>query len=167
MGTYEISWSADDIFELAERMEIEGAKFYRRAASFADDPEVANLFSDLAAQEDEHKRTFERIRKQMRRDLKVDDSWDPQGILRMYLQAWVSGQVFDIKASPSDLLSKNDTPEKILNMAIGLEKDSIAYYYGIRSSVPEGEEREWVDLIIQEEMKHIFDLTKERSRFKK
>jgi len=60
-----------------------------------------------------------------------------EGIVQTYLQGWVSGRVFDKSVKPADVLSGEETAEQILNMAIGLEKDSIAFYAGIRSMVPE------------------------------
>lgn len=166
MSAYEITWNSDEIFEMAEQIEVEGAKFYRKAAGASSDQELKALLLELAAQEDQHRQTFSKIRAEMKTELKFDESWDPEGIVRTYLQGWVSGQVFDVKIKPEELLSTNNTPQKVLQLAIGLEKDSIAFYVGIVQMVPEELGKGWVERIIQEEMKHIIVLTKEMRRFK-
>lgn len=166
MGVYEITWNADEVFEIAEQIEIDGANFYRKAASVSSDQQLKTLLLELADQEDQHKQTFSKIRAEMKKELNLDDSWDPEGIVRTYLQRFASGQVFDIKVKPEELLSRIDTPLKVLQLAIGLEKDSIAFYVGIVQMVPESLGKQWVEKIIQEEMKHIIVLTKEMRRFK-
>ncbi len=52
-------FNADEVFEMAEQIERNGARFYRAAAKKI--PEVSQVFSDLAAMEDEHEKTFAAI----------------------------------------------------------------------------------------------------------
>ena len=52
--------------------------------------------------------------------------------------------------------SKGDEPlESIINTAIGLEKDSIVFYLGIRKLVPKAMGIDKIDDIIREEMSHV------------
>jgi len=51
--------------------------------------------------------------------------------------------------------------EDILQMAIGLEKDSIVFYLGMKEMVPERLGRGKIDGIIKEEMRHVNDLSRE------
>ncbi len=55
-------FNADEIFEMAEQIERNGAKFYRRMAENVSDISIPQLFLDLAAMEDEHEKTFASIR---------------------------------------------------------------------------------------------------------
>jgi len=73
----------------------------------------------------------------------------------MYLRAWADGHVFDPKAAPSQQLTGKETREEILRIAIGLEKDSIAFYVGIKQAIPPEWGQAKVDAIIKEEMGHI------------
>ena len=67
------------------------------------------------------------------------------------------------KADPSDKLTGRESLEEILQTAIGLEKDSITFYLGIREMVPEKLGKDKVDRIIKEEMSHVVMLTEELS----
>ena len=46
-------------------------------------------------------------------------------------------------------------------MAIGLEKDSIVFYLGMKEMVPERLGGSRIDGIIREEMRHVNDLSRE------
>ena len=73
------------------------------------------------------------------------------------------GSVFNLKSDPAELLTGNESMEEIINRALGLEKDSIVFYLGIRDMVPERLGRNRLDDIIREEMNHISILSKELS----
>jgi len=52
-------------------------------------------------------------------------------------------------------LTGREKAEDIFRMAIGLEKDSIVFYLGMKDAVPERLGRSKIDRIIKEEMVHI------------
>ena len=58
-------FNADDVFEMAEQIERNGAVFYRKAAADIKDPDAKNFLSDLAAMEDSHEKTFSTMRKKL------------------------------------------------------------------------------------------------------
>lgn len=76
-----------------------------------------------------------------------------------YLQAWADGHVFDMKSDPVDNLSGTETLADILQMAIGMEKESIVFYLAFKDAVPKQSDRDQIDSILKEEMKHIATLT--------
>jgi len=51
-------FNADEIFEMAEQIERNGAKFYRRAAEQVTSPDGSELLLNLAVMEDVHEKTF-------------------------------------------------------------------------------------------------------------
>ena len=57
-----MDFNIDEIFELAEQMERNGAKFYRAAAEAISDKEQQQQLVELALMEDEHERTFSGMR---------------------------------------------------------------------------------------------------------
>ena len=57
-----ISFSADEIFEMAEEIERNGAGFYREAAKNTSDKEIKQMLLELADMEDEHLTTFQQMR---------------------------------------------------------------------------------------------------------
>ncbi len=48
--------TAFEVLEIAEKMEREAARFYRKAAGMYHDPSLSKLFSDLAQWEKRHVR---------------------------------------------------------------------------------------------------------------
>lgn len=146
-------FNANEILAVAEQIERNGASFYRRAAEGMED-ESHDMLLELAEMEDEHEKTFAR----MRADLPGQD-WaephDPTGEAELYLQSFAAGYVFDLNADPLERLAGAKSLKSILRAAIGLEKDSIVFYVGIREAVPQGLGRGKVSDIISEEMSHV------------
>lgn len=148
-----ITFNANEIFEIAEQIERNGAKFYRAAAEKFS--AVRQTLIDLAADEDEHLKTFQAMRTQLTSKEQQPDVFDPDGQAQMYLKAMANGHVFDVKADPAEKLTGQETAEDILKIALGIERDSIAYYVGLKDYVPVKAGRDKVEDIIREEIKHI------------
>jgi len=148
-----VTLNADEIFEIAEQIERNGAKFYRAAAKKFS--VIRQVLLDLAAQEDEHLKIFQDMRAQLTGKQQQPDVFDPDGQAQMYLRAMADGHIFDIKADPAKRLACQGTAENILKMALGIERDSIAYYVGLKEYVPVKAGRDKVEDIIKEEMRHI------------
>lgn len=146
-------FSADEIFEMAEQIERNGAMFYRAAADKFSS--MRQLLLDLAAMEDEHEKTFAAMRTQLTGEEQQSDVFDPDGQAQMYLRSFSDGHVFDIKADPVEQLGALETPEDLLKKAIELEKDSIVFYIGLKELVPPKAGKSRVQTIIEEEMRHV------------
>ena len=126
-------FSADEVFEMAEEIERNGAKFYRAAAEKL--PEVEKIFLKLAEMEDEHLKTFMAMRKELSGTELEQPVYDPDDEAQMYLQVMADGRVFNVKTDPAKKLAGIQTPQAALNMAISAEKDSIAFYAGLKETV--------------------------------
>jgi len=150
-----ITFNAFEIFEMAEQIERNGVKFYRKAAQSIADQKVHQMLLSLADMEAEHEETFAGMRKQLsdeERELRV---FDPENEMALYLQAMANGHVFDLKKDPSEQLTGTETVEDILKFAIEAEKDSIVFYLGLKDFVPAKAGKHQVEAIIKEEMGHI------------
>lgn len=150
-----VTFSADEIFEMAEQIERNGAKFYRKAATAVSGVEMKNLFKELAEMEDDHENTFADMRAELADSERLPAIFDPNDEVGLYLQAMADGKVFDVKTDPSEQLAGMETPQDILNTAIGLEKNSIVFYLGLEDYVPAESGKDKVRAIIKEEMGHI------------
>ena len=160
------SFNADEIFEMAEQIERNGSRFYRRAAEGAVDPRNRRLFLDLAAMEDEHEKVFASMRANLAHGEREATVFDPDGQAALYLRAMADEHVFDVKADPTELFAGKETMEDILRTAIGMEKDSIVFYLGMKELVPQRLGKDRIDDIIKEEMGHIAILSKELTSLK-
>ena len=148
-------FSADDIFEMAEQMERNGAKFYRTAAENVADISAKELLIGLAVMEDEHEKTFASLRADLSEKEKAATVFDPEGESSHYLRALADPRVFFEKEI--DISSMKD----ILKAAVEAEKDAIVFYLGMKDLVPDKLGKDKLDIIIKEEMGHIRILSKE------
>ncbi len=151
-----ITFSVDEIFEMAEQIERNGAKFYRAAAAFENLSANRSLLLRLAEMEDDHEKTFSAMRAKLSDAEKRSYTADPDNEGALYLQALADGKVFE--AEPAKELSGSESAEQILNIAIGLEKDSVVFYQSMKDVVPRASGKEWLDEIIKQEIGHIVDL---------
>jgi rubrerythrin len=156
-----VTFTPDEIFALAVLIEQNGAKFYTRAAQYAFALAAKDFFNGLAALELSHERTFTRMREELSEELRRSATFDPEGLSGAYLKALADGRIFDLKSDPLKKLSGKENVNDIIKMAIGMEKDSIIFYLGMREFIPEGQGRDKIDAIIKEEMRHITVLSKE------
>ena len=154
-------FNADEIFEMAEALEKNGAAFYTKAAAGATDPTAKTLLEGLAAMEVDHQKTFAEFRAQLTDKDKQPLVFDPQGETAQYLKALADTRVFFEKQIDMTSL------EAILKEAITAEKDSIVFYLGMKDMVPDGSGKDRIDAIIKEEMGHIQQLSRELAALKK
>jgi rubrerythrin len=148
-----IVFNADEILGMAEQIERNGAVFYRRAASAH--PGAAKLLLEIAHQEDRHRETFEAMRRDLSDDLHQETAYDPDSEAGLYLKALADRRVFILDSVPNGGLNGTESLEEIVAIAIGKEKDSIAFYAGLKSVVPVSLGADRLDAIIAEEVKHI------------
>ncbi|MDP2949123.1 MAG: ferritin family protein [Chloroflexota bacterium] len=152
-------FSVDEVLEIAQLMERNGARFYRRASQAFADSRARDVLLDLAIAEDEHEKAFAAMRADLSRQERESSVGDPYARAAAYLRGMVDGQLFDVKADPSERLTGQETVEEIIKTAVGLEKDSIVFYLGAKQMVPEGPGRRRIDAIIKAEMGHIAALS--------
>ena len=154
-------FNADEILEMAQHIERNGARFYRRAAELVEEVAIRKLLEDLAAWEDGHERAFVTMRADLAAQEREPQVFDPEHEISMYLRAMADGHVFDARVDPADTLTGRESAEDILRMAIGQEKDSIVFYTGLREMISQTAGKERIEAIIKEEMGHIGFLNRE------
>ena len=142
-------FTADEIFEMAQQIEKNGASFYRAAAEGTSDAAFKTMLLDLALMEDEHEKTFAEMRASLSAKEKGAAVFDPENQAGQYLKALADTRIFFHKAL--DLSSKVE----ILKEALTAEKDSIVFYLGMNEMIPDGRGKNRIDAIIKEEMNHI------------
>ncbi len=160
-----LPFSADEIFAMAEQIERNGVKFYRRAAEAQHDSRLRQMLLDLADWEQQHVNIFTA----MRAELAAKGGavrLEPGTEADLYLRALADGRVFDVKGDPSGKLTGDESPGEILRTAIGLEKDSIVFYVGMKEMVSSQADKDRVGAIIREEMRHVSQLDGELGRLK-
>ncbi|OGR21870.1 MAG: rubrerythrin [Desulfobacula sp. RIFOXYA12_FULL_46_16] len=142
-------FNADDIFEMAVKIEQNGAVFYRDAVGQVEEKKNKDFLLELAQMEDEHGVIFSNLKKELTAQEKIVTTFDPEDENILYLNAFADSKVFFKKEKPDNNF------RNILHCAIQTEKDSIVFYLGIKELVPEKYGRSKIDTIIKEEMGHI------------
>jgi len=155
-----IHFNADEIFRMAEQIERNGRDFYARAANRTAESGPAQFLLGLAAMEAEHEKIFAGMRAGLSEQERKATVPDPDDQALAYLRAWADGHVFDLRSRPAEKLTGKEKVEDILRIAIGLEKDSIVFYLGMKDAVPERLGRSKIDPIIKEEMSHMSSLSR-------
>ncbi|MDD5459937.1 MAG: ferritin family protein [Phycisphaerae bacterium] len=161
-----ITFNADEIFEMAEKIERDGAGFYRQAAKFAADKEIKQMFLDLAGMEDRHLATFQEMRKQLSEEEKEDTVFDPDNEAAMYLQTMARGHGWEGKKSLTENLTGKETLGEILDIAVNAENNSVVFYTGLKELVPSRAGRDKIEAIIKEELGHIAVLSQKITGWK-
>lgn len=151
-------FNANDVFEMAEQIERNGAAFYRLAAKQF--PAQQGLLTIIAEQEDAHGAVFSALRRQLVGREQEAAEFDPDQEGQAYLRALADRRVVDVSRKPKDILKGAESFADILGIAIGMERDSIAFYVGMQDMVPPNMGRDKLGLIIKEEQKHIVFLNR-------
>jgi rubrerythrin len=155
-----VNFTAFEIFEIAEQVERNGAKFYRDAATAAKDKSMQRFFLQLAEMEDNHERIFVDLRKSLENESDDTKVFDPNNEMIYYLKAIAKSASWEGKAAPRIEFTGSETPVQIIKTAIEAEKASINYYLGLKEFVSSQNGKKKVDGIIKEEMGHVVTLQK-------
>jgi rubrerythrin len=150
-------FNSDEIFEMAEDIERQGAAFYTKAAGLFSDAGIKKLLEGLSRMESGHEKAFKKMRSDMLSD--AFKGYDPDEMAASYIHAFTEGKVFSKGADMCDALNAKSTLAEVLKMAIEAEKNSILFYLGIKKALPETMAKDAIEDIIAEEMKHIVMLT--------
>jgi rubrerythrin len=152
-------FNADEVFEMAIRIENNGAAFYRKAAGLQSDIDNKKFLEGLASMEDQHRKIFTEMRTTLIEKDKGPKVFDPYDEVSQYLAAMADTIGGEGSPSVADALTGDDTLEEILQTAVGLEKDSILFYLGLKDLIPPQSGKDRIDEIIREERRHVVQLS--------
>ena len=147
-------FNSSEIYQFAIKIEENGEKFYRQMTEKLDDPKVKELFTFLANEEVDHKRTFEKMLSKFE-DYTPVESYP--GEYFAYLKAYADNLVFGFKKFDDDI-SKIEDAASAVQFAIGKELDTIMYFQEMKNIVPKSELNR-INSIINEERKHVVKLS--------
>jgi len=149
-----VNFNVDEIFEIAEQIERNGAKFYREAAGMASDKSVKKMFVDLAAMEEGHLQIFQEMRRQLGEADKEQTTFDPDNQALLYLQTMADEHGTEGKKDSMTRLTGRETIKEIFETAVRAERNSIVFYTGLKVMVSAAG-RDKLEKIIMEELGHL------------
>ena len=150
-----ISYNAGEILEIAAQIEKNGKEFYTLAHQKTTDPDARALLKELAVWEDEHAAIFDCLLKNVIARTGVEPGFDVDDDTWEYMKAAADSHIFVANANLPRLLDTCTTAREVLEMALRFEKDSVVFYATVRKIVPEGEDRDAVGRVEEEEMRHV------------
>jgi len=154
-------FNADEIFEMALQIERNGEKFYRESAKRIKDSDARDLLTKLADMEIEHQKVFQGMRTALTPADQKAMTFDPNNEAGLYLASLANTRVFFEKDIDTSQL------QGIFKSALAAEKDSIAFYLGMKDLAPTGSGRDKIEEIIREEMRHVRLLGEKLAALKK
>jgi rubrerythrin len=152
-------FNAAEVFDMAIQIEANGAAFYRKAAGLQKDSSDQHFLETIALMEDRHKADFEEMKKQVSDLEKSPTVFDPDDELTLYLKAMADAHGGEGSPDVLEMLTGQETMTEIIRIAIGLEKESILFYLGLKDMVPPKLGRDRINGIIEEEKKHVAQLS--------
>jgi rubrerythrin len=146
-------FSITEVVEQAVQTEKLGYQFYTTMSDrFKEDDGLHKLFSTLALKEQRHEKTFRELLGIIGDEEPVN--WEEA---EQYLRAIVESEFFLGKNTALPSMAQVKTVEDAVTFALGFEKETLLYFYGLRDAV---KEKEVVEEIINEERSHIMWLSK-------
>lgn len=146
-----VQFDAHEVLQIAEQIERNGGKFYRKAEAMFENAPLKKLFSQLAGWELQHEKVFAK----MRSDLEGADHERSTEDLIPQARVMAGLAVFGIRSDPEVEIEKDADKQEVLRLALEKERDSVVFYTGLKGFVPDQAAREQVESIIHEEMRHI------------
>jgi len=150
-----VELTARQVFLIAEQIERNGAKFYRKAAGMFRDPTTARMFDQLAGWESRHEAIFAEMRLSLEEKEAAESPDQPESGLLPHSRVLAGLAVFGIQADPQVELTGHEDRGTVLHWALQKERDSVIFYSGLKEFVKDAPGVRRVDEIISEEMRHI------------
>ena len=141
-----------DIREIAVQIEKNGEAAYRKAAEMVKDSAISEIFIWMAEEEKVHRSFFKSIESS---ELITEEQRELEEMGRQLLQEMVADQTFSLD---KEMLLETDDFAEALTQAQALEKDTIMFYEFLFNLVSDDETRQQLELVIEEEKRHVEQL---------
>ena len=150
-----ISFSGSELINIAIGIERRGITFYDIMTRSTENATARDVFQHLADMEREHIQIFQGMLSEANR---YQPSETYTGEYAAYFQALVDSAVFTDDMATSEMATQVESDIEAMELAIGAEKDSILFYYGMRDIMPQ-RAQPTVNKIITEEKSHLRQLS--------
>lgn len=145
--------TVSEVLEIAEKMERDAARFYRRAAGMYHDAKISKLFADLAQWEKRHIQVFEEMKDHFSERTWEGGRFDLDRVDAARLE--VPPAVFGDTSDPAKELTGRETRTDVLKLAIQKERQTIGYYTALTEFTLGQDNIEAVRAVIEEEKRHV------------
>lgn len=155
-------FTAGELYDIGVGIEKNGAAYYEALSRATGDETLKGIYSGLASMERHHIEVFQSLRAGAGSGPVVPPVDEEE--YGAYLKALIDSSVFTDDKVAMEMAKNADGPGEALQLALGAEKDSILFYTEMRDMVPQ-RERDAVERIINEERKHVRELSELKQRY--
>jgi len=142
-------FTAQDILDIAIKLEKNGEKTYRDARLHISGDALKTLLAWIAQEEHNHARWFTELKNRLTRG---EDHHLMAEFSRALVEDVIQGQAFSLEDVDFETI---DSPDKMLRTFIGFEDDTIAFYEVLKTFIDETAIAAQLEQIILEEKKHM------------
>ncbi len=151
-----IAFSGGELVNIAIGIERRGIAFYDVMARSAENEQLRDVFRCLVDMEHQHLQTFQDMLAETG-EIAPPEAYT--GEQAAYLEALIDSAAFTDDAITSEMVTRVDSDIEAVTMAIGLEKDSILFYYQMKDLMS-ARTQTMLDKIIAEEKSHLRDISR-------
>lgn len=142
-------FTAQDILDIAIRLESNGEKTYLEACRHTTDEALKSLLNWISMEEQAHARWFSELKKRLSIG---EDHHLLAEMSKALVEDIVQGQAFSLQEVD---FSTIDTPDLMVRTFIGFEDDTIGFYEVLKSFIDDPAIAGQLEQIIDEEKNHI------------
>ena len=142
-------FTAQEILDIAIRLEKNGEKTYRDARLHISGDALKTLLAWIAQEEHNHARWFTELKNRLTQG---EDHHLMAELSRALVEDVIQGQAFSLEEVDFETI---DSPDKMLRTFIGFEDDTIAFYEVLKTFIDETAIATQLEQIILEEKKHM------------
>ena len=142
-------FTAQDILDIAIRLEKNGEKTYRDARLHISGDALKTILAWIAQEEHNHARWFTELKNRLTQG---EDHHLMAELSRALVEDVIQGQAFSLEEVDFETI---DSPDKMLRTFIGFEDDTIAFYEVLKTFIDETAITAQLEQIILEEKKHM------------
>ena len=146
-----------EVLNIAINMEEAGYLFYSLAMKKSKSEQMRKIMGDLARMEHEHKHFFAQTLEKMSEEVIESDYLSDD--VSLYLSSVLSNPYLSTKEEIEGFIEHNSL-EKILDYAVGTERDAVAFYSELFGVLISQEGKNTLQKIIDEEKSHIVQIEK-------
>ena len=150
-----IFFNAKEVADIGKQIEVNGEKFYRRAAELASNSDLVCLFEYLAAEEKVHQQIFEELGSRLPGQSGAPMTAEP-GEEELYMKDLADHHVFNTGFDDIEtMIQEHAEGTEVVDLALKFEVDSVKFFQQLQKVTPP----EWgsadIEKLVDEEKKHI------------
>lgn len=153
-----VYFTGKEVLDMAVKIEENGLRYYTDAAAASKSAELKSLFGFLAEQEKDHIKVFSGLRKLLTDSGSASAEADYGEEATLYLNALADSEVFTSANEGARLAKTVKNDKEAVELAIGMEKDSLLFYYEIQKMI-RPQDATVLEHLIAQEKDHVRRLT--------